>query len=275
LASGLTLPSMLSLRFAGAAAVLGLALVLSRRTPGGMGLRTTAVLVAMGVFGYGIQSTFYFLGLTRLPASVSALLLYVYPLFVALYDRVLNHRPLQRLEQVSLALALVGVPLTVRPSAEDGLALDPIGLVFILASAAWYAGYIIASDRVVRRVGAWASTMWISVGAALAFILGGLATQTLDWRLDTQQIWLLLGLIVFSTILPVSTFLAGVARLGPTLASIVSTLEPVFTAGLAAWVLSESLAPVQAVGGVLILGAALLVQWPRKNGDRRSAISDQ
>ncbi|HET7011795.1 MAG TPA: DMT family transporter [Anaerolineales bacterium] len=264
LASGMTLAGMLSLRFAGAAVVLGLGLVLARKIPSGLNLRTTATLLAMGMFGYGVQSTFYFLGLSRLPASVSALLLYVYPLFVALYDRVLNHRPLHGIEQLSLALALVGVPLTVRPSAGEGLQLDPIGLGFVLASAAWYAGYIIASDRVVRKVGAWASTAWISFGAAIAFTLGGLATRSLDWRLEGQQVWLLLGLIVFSTILPLTTFLAGVARLGPTLASIVSTLEPVFTAALAALVLRESLAPLQVVGGMLILSAALLVHWPRK-----------
>ena len=264
LASGMTLAGMLSLRFAGAAVVLGLAMALARRVPAGLTLRTTGVLLAMGVFGYGVQSTFYFNGLTRLPASISALLLYVYPLFVALYDRVLNHRPMRRIEQASLALAVVGVPLTVGPIGADGARLDPIGLAFVLASAAWYAGYIIVSDRVVRRVGAWASTTWISVGAALAFTAGGLVTQSLDWRLDGHQIWLLLGLVVFSTILPLSTFLAGVARLGPTLASIVSMLEPVFTAGLAALMLGEMLMPVQAVGGALILGAAALVQWPRK-----------
>jgi drug/metabolite transporter (DMT)-like permease len=261
LAGGMTLAGMLSLRFAGAAVVLGLGLLLARRVPAGLTLRTTAVLLAMGAFGYGVQSTFYFNGLTRLPASISALLLYVYPLFVAIYDRVLNHRPLRRIEQASLAIALVGVPLTFGPIGADGARLDPIGLAFVLASAAWYAGYIIASDRVVRRVGAWASTTWISVGAALAFTAGGLATRSLSWRLDGHQVWLLLGLIVFSTILPLSTFLAGVARLGPTTASIVSTLEPVFTVGLAALILGESLRPLQAAGGALVLAAAVLVQW--------------
>jgi drug/metabolite transporter (DMT)-like permease len=275
LASGMTLAGMLSLRFAGAAVVLGLALVLTRRGPARLTTRTTAMLLAMGAFGYGVQSTFYFMGLSRLPASISALLLYVYPLFVALYDRVLNHRRMRRIEQASMALALVGVPLTVGPLGADGVRLDPIGLAFVLASAAWYAGYIIASDRIVRIAGAWASTVWISVGAALAFTLGGLATRSLDWQLDRNQWGLLLGLIVFSTILPLSTFLAGVARLGPTLASIVSTLEPVFTAGLAALVLSETLGPWQAVGGALILGAALLVQWPRKISGQLSVVSGQ
>jgi drug/metabolite transporter (DMT)-like permease len=265
LASGLTLAGMLSLRFAGAALVLGLGLWLTRRSPAGVSLRMMAGLLALGMFGYGVQSTLYFGGLQRVPASISSLLLYVYPLFVAIYDRVLNHRPLPRLRQAALGLALIGVALTVRPDSSAGASpLDPLGLAFVLGSAAWYAGYIIASDRVVRKVGAWASTTGISLGAAVAFTVGGLATRSLDWRLNSDQAVLLVGIIIFSTVLPLSTFLAGVARLGPTTASIVSTLEPVFTVALAALILGESLRPVQAAGGALVLAAAVLVQWPEK-----------
>jgi drug/metabolite transporter (DMT)-like permease len=264
LASGLTLAGMLSLRFAGAALVLGLGLWLTRRSPAGVSLRMMAGLLALGMFGYGVQSTLYFGGLQRVPASISSLLLYVYPLFVAIYDRILNHRPLPRLRQAALGLALIGVALTVRPDSSAGASLDPLGLAFVLGSAAWYAGYIIASDRVVRKVGAWASTTGISLGAAVAFTVGGLATRSLDWRLSSDQAVLMAGIILFSTILPLSTFLAGVARLGPTTASIVSTLEPVFTVGLAALILGESLRPVQAAGGALVLAAAVLVQWPEK-----------
>ncbi|HSB89733.1 MAG TPA: DMT family transporter [Anaerolineales bacterium] len=259
LAGGMTLAGMLSLRFAGAALLLGLGLAAARRLPRGLTLRTAAGLLALGAFGYGVQSTLYFSGLQRIPASICALLLYVYPLFVALYDRLFNGRPLHRAALTALALALAGVVLTVRPTASG--ALDPLGLAFVVGSAAWYAGYIILSERVVQRLGAWTSTAGVSVGAALAFTAAGWITGTLDWSLSADQLRLLLGLVVVSTILPVATFLAGVARLGPTTASIVSTLEPVFTALLAAWVLRESLAPIQALGGLFVLAGAVWVQW--------------
>src|SRR4030067_1117875 len=135
LASGLTLAGMLSLRFAGAALVLGLGLWLTRRSPAGVSLRTMAGLLALGMFGYGVQSTLYFGGLQRVPASISSLLLYVYPLFVAVYDRVLNHRSLPRLRQAALGLALSGVVLTIRPAASAGASLDPIGVAVVLGAA--------------------------------------------------------------------------------------------------------------------------------------------
>jgi drug/metabolite transporter (DMT)-like permease len=262
LSGGMTLAGMMSLRFGGAAVLLGLGFLAVRRRPPDLSTRSALGLLAMGVFGYGVQSTLYFNGLQRVPASICALLLYVYPLLVALYDRLFNHRRLRWTSRAGLVLALIGVTLTVRPSAAT--ALDPLGLAFVAGSAAWYAGYIIVSERIVLRHGAWVSTVGISAGAAIAFTLGGWVTRTLDWHFGREQLLLIVGLVLVSTILPLATFLAGVARLGPTTASIVSTLEPVFTALLAAWVLREQLSPIQMGGGALILGAAAIVQWPAK-----------
>jgi drug/metabolite transporter (DMT)-like permease len=64
---------------------------------------------------------------------------------------------------------------------------------------------------------------------------------------------------VIGTVLSVTLFLAGVARVGPTGASLLSTLEPVFTVALGVVVLQETLAPVQVVGGALVMAAAIIV----------------
>ena len=54
----------------------------------------------------------------------------------------------------------------------------------------------------------------------------------------------------------------------PSAASILSTLEPVVTVGLAATAFAESLSPVQVVGGALVLGAVVVMQWPKRRGSR-------
>jgi drug/metabolite transporter (DMT)-like permease len=57
----------------------------------------------------------------------------------------------------------------------------------------------------------------------------------------------------------VSLFFAGLQRVGPTTASIISTAEPVVTVLLAFLVFGELLGPVQLVGGALVLGAVLML----------------
>jgi len=54
-------------------------------------------------------------------------------------------------------------------------------------------------------------------------------------------------------------FIAGLARVGPTDAATLSTLEPVGTAVLAVSLLGETLAPLQILGGALIVLAAVAV----------------
>jgi drug/metabolite transporter (DMT)-like permease len=60
--------------------------------------------------------------------------------------------------------------------------------------------------------------------------------------------------------MPSVLFLAGLRAIGGTRAGILMLFEPLVGVTLAAILLGEALAPLQAVGGAAILVAALLVQ---------------
>jgi drug/metabolite transporter (DMT)-like permease len=79
-AGGFHVADLLALRFL-AAAVLFWIIVAAARAP----LPPRRVLLAglaMGAFGYAVQAGLYFGALTRIDASLTALLLYVYPALV-------------------------------------------------------------------------------------------------------------------------------------------------------------------------------------------------
>ena len=67
------------------------------------------------------------------------------------------------------------------------------------------------------------------------------------------------GIALVSTVAAITLFFAGLARIGPTQASTLSTIEPVFTIVLAALLLGERIEMIQAIGGVLILGAVVML----------------
>jgi drug/metabolite transporter (DMT)-like permease len=54
-------------------------------------------------------------------------------------------------------------------------------------------------------------------------------------------------------------FLAGLERIGPTNAAMLSTLEPVVTVLLAAWMFGERLQSIALFGGAMILIAVILL----------------
>jgi len=259
-AAGLTLTGMLSLRFGGAALVLA-AMLLALRRPLFPGLRPVARLLFLGAILYAVQATLFFRGLERMPASIAALLLYVYPVIVAVFDWLLNRRLPDGRTALALVIAMAGVALTLYPQPTSSV--DPAAALLVLGSATGLSLYIILSEDATRAVGARVGAMWIVLGAGLSFGVAGWAGGTLEWGRALAEPGLIAALIVIGTVLPVTLFLAGVGRVGPTAASLLSTLEPVFTVALGAIVLGESLAPIQALGGVLVLAAAVLVTTRR------------
>lgn len=267
-AAGVSITGLLSLRFGGAALILIVYLTLVRPGPLFPGAKLAAILFTLGAAGYFAQSSLYFLGLARIPASISSLLLYIYPVFVAALAWLVHRQPPTRGQWLAMTLALAGVVLTVggsRAAAQGGeAALDPLGVVFVLSSAAVYAVYIIVSDRFAHRAGSLVSTAWITAGACLSFTVSGLLLHTWTPPSSPGPVLILLGMVLFSTILPIGTFLAGMRRVGPTTASLLSTLEPVFTVLLAALVLGETLTARQAAGGALVLAAAVLLNLPHR-----------
>lgn len=73
--------------------------------------------------------------------------------------------------------------------------------------------------------------------------------------LDPRALLAVAGMGVFSTVVAMTTFLAGMALIGPTRASVLSSLEVIVTLVLAFFFLGERLSPWQWAGAALILGA--------------------
>jgi drug/metabolite transporter (DMT)-like permease len=118
--------------------------------------------------------------------------------------------------------------------------------------------YIIVGTGVMQRVSAVQSSTVIFASAGIVYAaLTALRGPHLP---QTGNGWSALGgLVLMATVIPVVTFLAGLKRIGPTSASMLSTLEPVVTVLLAAWLFGESLSPIILSGGALILAAVLLL----------------
>ena len=68
------------------------------------------------------------------------------------------------------------------------------------------------------------------------------------------------AVLIAAAAIPSLGFLTGIRLIGGTRAGILMLFEPVVGVALAAWLLSEALAPIQILGAIAILGAALLLQ---------------
>jgi drug/metabolite transporter (DMT)-like permease len=245
--------TLLTLRFSSAAVVL-LLLAVGRRAaiPSG---RSLLGLLLMGGVGYVSQSLSYFTALTMTSAALLGLIVYLYPAAVAVLARFFFRIPLTRARIVSLSLAVLGAALTIGPLGGGG---SWVGIGLGLLSALIYSFYILAATRVTRGVDALTSAAVIATSAAIVFcglsVVRGLVLPA------SYPGWIaLLAISLISTVAAILAFMAGLARVGPTDTATLSTLEPVGTAILAVTLLGETLAPLQILGGAIILAAAVVV----------------
>ena len=260
---GATVGTLLATRFVLAAALFWLVLAWSGRAGSLRSLtaRDAGLALALGAVGYGAQAGGYFAALERLDASLLSLLVYTFPVMVTVTAIALGREPASRRTAGALVLASAGLVLVLVGAAAG--ALDALGTALGLGAAVVYSAYILISQGVAERMGPLALGTLVCTGAAATLTLTGLAGGDLDpgGVSATGFLWLA-GLALVSTVGAIALFFAGLRRVGPAAASILSTLEPVVTVALAFAIFGESLGPAQLAGGALVLLAVLAVGAP-------------
>ena len=250
-ADGLDIFTMLFLRF-GIAALLMTVILLVRREEFPRG-KILLQLIGMGALGYVGQSFSYLTAIKYASAGLVALLLYLYPVFVFILSVIFLRERVTWIKIAALTLALTGTALTVDP---EGGQLQ--GILLAICAALIYSVYIIIGSNVMKHVSALQSSTVIFASAGIVY---GILMAINGVQFPSTDVgWInIIGIVLVATILPVVTFLAGLERIGPTNASMLSTLEPVVTVLLAAWIFAERLQPMVMLGGGLILVAVMLL----------------
>ncbi len=247
-------PALIFVRFALAALIL-VGVMRVRRIPL-PALRRCLPVAAMGGIGYVGQSYCYFLALEHAQASLVALLLYLFPAFVAVLAAVFLGERIGLVTAAALVLALAGTALVV-----GGGSGRPLGIVLGVSAAVIYSIYITVGSVVTGGMDVIAVSTIVCVAAAvvcgvIVLVLAAVGRPaTFPSSLDGWST--LLAIAVVCTVVAILAFFGGLALLGPTSTSVLSTLEPVVTVGLATLLLSETLTGVQVAGAVLVLGAVV------------------
>jgi drug/metabolite transporter (DMT)-like permease len=257
---GATVGTLLAVRFMLAAALFWalVACTGAARQLRALSRRDAGIALALGGVGYSAQAGAYFTALRRIDASLLSLLVYSFPAMVAVAAIVLGRERASRRKAAALVLASAGLCLVLAGAGAG--ALDPVGTLLGLSAAIVYSTYVLTSAGVSERVGPLVLSALVCTGAATTLALAGAAGGDLrPGDVSAAGFGWLAGIAVVSTVGAVSLFFAGLRRVGPTTASILSTAEPLTTVLLAFAAFGESLGPVQLAGGALVLGAVLVL----------------
>ena len=258
---GVTVGTLLAARFALAALVFWALMAASGAGRELRALRRRDVLtaLALGAGCYAAQAGAYFAALPRMDAGLLSLLVYLFPAFVTVAAIALGRESADARRVGALAIALTGLVL-VLAGAETG-GLDPLATALGLGAALVCTVYILVSGSIAGRMSPQLFSTLVCTGAAVTLTAGSGALGQLQPGTVTARGWGWLAcLALVSTVAAISLQFAGIARVGPTVASILCTVEPVVTVALAFVVFGEVLGAAQLLGGGLVLAGVIVLQ---------------
>lgn len=215
-----------------------------------------------------------FIAFDLVTVALALLGFYTYPVIVAIVNVVLGRETFDRPRVVALTLAVAGMVAVVASQLDPaaGIKFDAIGFGLAIGAALSQAVFVVISRtgyRSVPAVQAMGVILATTVVCSLALALLTGAGAALVYPLREPSILPLLAFTgLFAAAIPSSLFLIGIRRIGGTRAGILMLFEPVVGVALAAILLNERLAPIQVLGGLAVLAAALILQRSAPPGGR-------
>ena len=235
------------------AGVLMLLIAALRRSPMRPTRRDLVVMAGSGFFlwigGNGLLNW----AEQNIDSSLAALLIATVPLWMILFESILDRKKPSIGLMVSLIIGFSGTVLLSLPTLQTG---DPAGitslLVLVLASISWTLGSLLQSRMPV--------SLSMEVSAGYQQIFGGLAFVVLvlltgePRPTPTTEAWLAWGyLVIFGSMIGFTAYVRILQLLPMNVAMTYAYVNPVIAVILGAAILSEPLQPAMLAGAALVL----------------------
>jgi drug/metabolite transporter (DMT)-like permease len=204
-----------------------------------------------------------FIAFLRISIGLALLVFYTYPAWVALASTLWFGERLDRPRWAALGIALLGMVLVVASAGQLG-GIDALGIVLAFGAGLAQAFYVMAARHGFARVPVVQAAGLTMGGAAaiylvIALLIGQLGTLVQPLA-SASAFWPVLLAGVVGAGIATFCFITGIRLLGAPRAAILSTFEPVVGVALAAILLAEQPAPLQLVGGALIITSGIVLQ---------------
>ncbi|GAA1949996.1 EamA family transporter [Microbacterium deminutum] len=266
LEGGWSLGAALLVRMGVAGLILSPALFLAIRRQRGFLRRHWRLLLGFGLMPVLGCQLFFFSAMQRMPVAVALLIQYLAPVMLVAFVWARTRRAPSALVLWGSAVAIVGLVLVVDIS---GASFDLIGTLLALGAAVCVCAYFVISERAgddLPPLALAAGGLLIGAGFIAIFIAGGILpfeAPAIDVVLAGVSVpWFvpLLWVAGIATTLGYALGVMAVPRIGSRVASFVGLSEVLFALGFAWLFLAEVPAPIQFVGGALILVGVVLVR---------------
>ncbi len=266
LEAGWSLGAALLVRMGVAGLILSPALFVAMRRQRSFLRRHWRVLLAFGIMPVLGCQLLFFSAMQRMPVAVALLIQYLAPVMLVAFVWFRTRKAPSALVLWGSGIAIAGLILVVNIS---GASFDLLGTVFALGAALCVCAYFVISERAGDDLPPLAlAAGGLLVGGGIMAVL--CATGIMPFQAPNVTVILagaevpwfipLIWVAAVATTLGYAFGVMAVPRVGSRVASFVGLSEVLFALGFAWLFLSEVPAPIQFVGGALILIGVVLVR---------------
>ena len=256
--------------------VTALALVALMRLQG-VSMRLAAPTLGRGlVIGLlvSVQSFCLYSAVARIPVALALLAFNTYPLLLVLLSWVAGGERPPRRALVAMPVALLGLALALdvigsARAVEGRWAEIGAGVGFALGASTSFVGVLFLTTRWLKDVDGRLRTLLTMAVTAVVMVLVGLADHSLALPADRVG-WLGLVLLTLLYGIAITSLFTIVPRLGAASNTVALNFEPVAALALGWAILSQSIAPHQMLGALVVIGAIVFLSTGKRRGFSRS-----
>lgn len=258
---GILSMELLGYRFVFSVVILFIYMMLFNRGLLKTSFKNILLFGALGIGGYSMMAIMFFFALESISSSLTVLLLYTYPIIVALIGHFFLKERISKQKAIYFVLALIGLVMLVFGEVE---VRQMQGLVFGLLSAVFYSLYIVLSKVYIKETPAFTAIFYVQLASAILAV--GLSFTSFDryFSVIKDSYGLILFFALVSTLGAMVLFMAGLKKIKSWEASILSLAEPLFGVLLSVFFLGDQLSVLKVSGGILVLISLAFISLPPK-----------
>ncbi len=229
--------------------------------------KKTMLWFVLGALGMAVCGGVVYWGLTKTSAANGTLIYTTSSLFIIIFQRIFQARPIRRLELIGMLIAFAGVAeIVLKGDISQLWALNfNIGDLAILSGAIAFAIYsLLLRDPAARDLASLSLFGTIAFSGALVLApLAGMELFNGGLLPSTPTAWAKIGgIILFASIAAFYCFTHTVRVFGPVTAGITLYMMPPVSIVMAVLFLGETFEPYHAVGIILVTGGVVLATAP-------------
>ena len=259
--NGLDVPTAVTARSL-ATAIIVTILMYVQRVPIRFSSRHRKVLPAVAAL-ICIQSLALYSAVARLPVSLALLAFNTYPLWAALWAKLFYKQNPERAVLLAMPFMLVGLCLALDVfgsasgiAASAHWAIIGLGVFFALIAASTFGGVLVLIQHEVHDLDGrlrTASTFWM---VALLAAIGTQTTGEFHWPINSAG-WMGLAALTFFYGTGITLIFTALPKLGAVGNSAIMNAEPIFALVLAWLILGQSIALIQVIGAIIVVGTVI------------------